>query len=187
MVDVLDARLPTEEPLRRSLAIYGRRLGIVLAVALANGLVLVLLWLGVTHPFPGGLLLGVVITSVATMFLWREGLAVKEAIRISEEGFVAGDLAHDEIGQAPPRVVALSLLARALIREDLAQEHGLERIARALTRAESEDEARRRLMAAIDRALQDLAAQTEGQEDPALRNHVRRVIDVLHELRTQAP
>ena len=187
MPDALGARLPTEEPLGRSLSIYAKRLAIVLAVALANGVLLLMMWLGVTHPFPGGLLLGIVITSVATMFLWREGLAVKEAIRISEEGFVAGDLAHYEIGQAPPRVVALSLLSRALIREDLRQDHGLERVARALTRGASDEEGRRRWMAAIDRARQELSAQTEGRDDPTLRNHVRRVIVALHELETLGP
>jgi len=61
MPHATDPALPLERPLAESLTIYGKRLAILLAVALANAVLLVILWLNARSSiFSGGFTLIVV-------------------------------------------------------------------------------------------------------------------------------
>ena len=71
MAHAFDPALPFERPLKESLAIYAKRLAILLAVALANAVLLAILWLNTRSPVFSALAVSIFVIAVVSAFFFR--------------------------------------------------------------------------------------------------------------------
>ena len=71
MVRAFDPALPLVRPFADSLRIYGKRLAILLGVALGNGVLLAILWLNAVSPLFSAIAVSVLVIAVGSAFLLR--------------------------------------------------------------------------------------------------------------------
>ena len=84
-----DPALPLERPLADSLTIYGKRLAILLGVALANAALLAILWLNARSPVFSALAISVLLVVVVSALFLR----IAERRRSSDKGLeVKGEM-----------------------------------------------------------------------------------------------